>query len=331
MVRAELERAGELAEQLLSLARETQDAEDFTRAHLQMGATLFWRGELSQAREHLEEAFEGCDPQEYRTSPRILVSGDPRVSSLSILSWVLWHLGYPDQALTRSREAVALARELSHPFSQTFALLYASRVHGLRGEWQAGLELAEALISLSSEHGFPQYVGNGAFMRAAILADQGKLQEGIAGMGSIMEALRGTGSVLALPLMLSFLAEAQGKAGQAEEGLALIAEAQEFVAKTGERFTEAEIHRTKGELLLARTPSDPAGAEASFREALDVARRQSAKSWELRAAASLARFWQQQGRKEEAREVLAPIYDWFTEGFDTRDLKDAKALLEQLA
>jgi predicted ATPase len=331
MLRAELERAGELAEQLLSLARETRDPEDLTRAHMMMGSTLFWRGERSQAREHLEEAIRRHDPQEHRTSPSILVSGDALVFSLSTLSWILWQLGYPEQALARSREAVARARELSHPFSQTFALIYASRVHGIRGEWQTCLELAEAVIALAGEHGFPQYVGNGAFMRAAILAEQGKLQEGIAGMRAILEAFRGTGSVLASPLMLSFLAEAQAKAGQAEEGLTLIAEAQEFVAKTGERVNEAEVQRIRGELLLARTPSEPAGADASFREALDVARRQSAKFWELRAAMSLARLWQQQGRKEEARELLAPVYDWFTEGFDTRDLKDAKALLEQLA
>jgi predicted ATPase len=127
------------------------------------------------------------------------------------------------------------------------------------------------------------------------------------------------------------LAELHGKAGQAEEGLALIAEALEFVAKTGERVAEAWVHRVKGELLLAREPSDAAGAEASFREALEVARRQSAKSYELGAATSLARLWQQQGRQKEARELLAPVYDWFTEGFDTQDLKDAKQLLEQLA
>jgi predicted ATPase len=131
-------------------------------------------------------------------------------------------------------------------------------------------------------------------------------------------------------MMLAALAEAHGKAGQVEKGLALIAEAQEFVAKTGECVFEAEIHRIKGELLLARSPSDPAEAETSFREALDVARRQSAKSWELRTATSLARLWERQGKRDEARDLLAPVYAWFTEGFDT-NLRDAKALLEELA
>ena len=131
--------------------------------------------------------------------------------------------------------------------------------------------------------------------------------------------------------MAAILAEAHGKAGQASEGLALIARAEELVAKTGERVAESQIHLTKGDLLLARDPSDQAAAEASFHEALEVARRQSARSWELRAATSLARLWQEQGRSQEARELLAPIYEWFTEGFDTRDLKDAKALLAELA
>jgi predicted ATPase len=131
--------------------------------------------------------------------------------------------------------------------------------------------------------------------------------------------------------MIADLAQAHASAGQIDEGLALIAEAQEFEAKTGERNSHAAWRRIKGELLLARTPPDPAGAEAAFREALEVARRQSRKVMELRAATSLARLWQQQGRKQEARELLAPVYDWFTEGFDTQDLKDAKALLEELA
>jgi predicted ATPase len=246
------------------------------------------------------------------------------------LSLALWQLGYPDQALTRSQESLALAQELSHPFSEAGALLYAQSLHRMRGELQAALGRTEALIALSSERGFPQPLGVGAFFRAAILADQGELQEGIAGMRAILEAMRAEGTVLGSASLFGALALAHGKAGQAEEGLALIAEAQEFVAKTGERAAEAGVHRVKGELLLARSPSDQPGAEASFHEAIEVARRQSAKSWELRAATSLARLWQHQGKRDEARDLLAPVYAWFTEGFDTKDLKDAKALLEEL-
>jgi predicted ATPase len=191
--------------------------------------------------------------------------------------------------------------------------------------------MAEAAIALSAEQGFLQLAGFGAFYRAAALTEQGQLQEGIAGIRAIVEAMRSAGTAAASPVMLAALAQAHGRAGQAEEALALISAAQEFVAKTGERALEAETHRIKAELLLARSPSDHAEAEACFREALDVARRQSAKSFELRAATSLARLWQQQDHRQEAYALLAPVYGWFTEGFDTRDLKQAKDLLDELS
>jgi predicted ATPase len=329
--RAEHDRAAELAEELLRLARVMRDPAQLLWTHLFMGMTCFWHGGFCQAREHLEEVIRRYDPEEDRAHKSLGVGGHPSVVALSYLSLALLSLGYPDQALTRSREALALARELSHSFSEALALLFAQSFHQRRRELQAALERAEALIALSSEHGFPQLLGAGAFFRAGILADQGQLQEGIAGMRAILEGLRAGGMGVGSATLFGTLALAHGKAGQAEEGLALIAEAQGLVAKTGERVAEAEVHRVKGELLLAREPSDAARAEASFREALEVARRQSAKSPELRAATSLARLWQSQGRRQEARELLAPVYDWFTEGFDTQDLKDAKALLEELS
>jgi adenylate cyclase len=200
-----------------------------------------------------------------------------------------------------------------------------------RRESKAGLETAEALIALSSEQGFPYYLAWGAGLRGAALAEEGDLQEGIAGMRSVLEGMRARGAALASSWFLATLAAAHGKAGEVAEGLPVVAEAVEFVSKTGEAALQAELHRVKGELLLDPTPADPAGAEASFHEALDVARRQSAKSYEIRAATGLARLWKQQGRKDEAIELLKPVYDWFTEGFDTKDLKEAKVLLEDLA
>jgi predicted ATPase len=231
----------------------------------------------------------------------------------------------------RSREALALARELSHPFSEAFALVLAAPIHRLCGRWKTALEGAEAAIDLSNAHGFLQWSAIGAFERAAALAKLGRLAEGIAGMRAFVEALRSTGRELNLPLLLALLAEAHQEGGQAEEGLALLAEAQERVTKTGERAYEAEVRRLKGDLLLALPTPDPAEAEAAYLGALEVARRQGAKSWELRAATSLARLWKQQGRREEARSLLAPVFDWFTEGFDTRDLRQAQALLDELA
>jgi predicted ATPase len=331
LARAEHERAGELAQDLLRLARDTGDAAYLLYAHAVMGEAAFWRGEFPQAREHLEEAIHRYDPQELRSRGFLFFEVDVGVGDLVNLSWTLWPLGYPEQALTRSQESLALAQELSHPFAEAHALLYAAWVHWLRGESRAHLEAAEAVIALSNEHGFLQYAGLGAFHRAAALTDQGQLQEGIAGMRAILEAMPAGGAVLGLPGMLALLAEAHGKAGQTEEGLALLDEAQGLVANAGERIAEAIVHRAKGELLLSRSPSDQAGAEASFREALEFARRQSAKSWELRAAISLARLWQRQGKRDEARDLLAPVYAWFTEGFDTRDLREATALLDALS
>jgi predicted ATPase len=330
LVRAEHDRMGELAELLLRLARGTRDPAQILVAQTSMGSNFFWRGEFSQARKQFEEVIGRYDPHLHRYPFRSL-SSHPGLWSLLDLSWALEALGYLDQAIARSREAFALATELSDPFGQANALLYASRVHWQRGESQAHLEGAEALIALSREHGFLQLAAMGTFQRAASLADQGQLQEGFAGMHAILDAMRASGVVLGLPPSLAVLAEAHGKAGEAEEGLALMAEALEFMAKTGERVYEAEVHRLKGELLLARSPSDHGEAEVSFRKALDVARHQSAKSWELRAATSLARLWQRQGRRDEAHDLLAPVYAWFTEGFDTRDLREAKALLQELA
>jgi predicted ATPase len=331
LARAEHQRAGELAQDLLRLARDARDATYLLYAHADMGVTAFWRGELLQAREHLEEAISRYDLQELRSRGFLYSYTDPGVWALGYLGWTLWPLGYPAQALIRSQESLALARELSHPFSQANALLFANQVHGMRGESRAHLEGADALIARSSEHGFLQYAGIGTFQRALALAEQGQLQEGIAGLRAFLEAIRAEGTLLGLPMMLAMLAEALGKAGQAEEGLALLDEAQGLVAKTRERGFEAGGHRFKGELLLSRSPSDQPGAEACFREALEVARRQSAKSFELRAATSLARLWQSQGKRDEARDLLAPVYDWFTEGFDTKDLRDAMALLEELS
>jgi predicted ATPase len=330
VARAELDKAGELAAEMLRLAGETRDQAHLWMAHEHMGETLYWRGEFRRAREHQQEVIRRYDSQEYWRLEHTEASGNPGVLTLCYLSWTLWLLGYPDQALTRSREGLALAQEFSGTYDEAFALGWGCAVLGMRGEWQAVLEQAEALIALSSEHGFPVFLGFGTFMRAAALANQGEVQEGIATMCAGREAMRHTGTALGAPQMLSLLAEAHGKAGQIEESLAVVAEALELAKKTGERAWEAEVHRLKGELLLARSPSDQAGAEASFRQALDVARHQSAKSWELGAATSLARLWQQQGRTDEARELLAPVYSWFTEGFDTRDLKEAKALVEEL-
>jgi len=333
MMRAETEKAGELAEQLLHLARELHHPLYLMPAHEVMAETSYLRGDFCGARDHEEEAVRLFDPQQYPANEYLKGWIHCGVAALGFSSWALCDLGCPDQALARSREALALAQQVSHPLSETCAFLFEGVVHGRRGDMQAAREAAETVIALASEHGFQYYLGAGTFMRAHASTELGELQrhEGIAVMRAVVDAIRATGTVSGAPVMLTLLAETLLAAGQAEEGLALIAEAKEFVTKTGERQLEAEVHRLKGEMLLARSPSNQPGAEACFRDALEVARCQSAESWELRAATSLARLWQRQDKRAEARDLLQPVYDWFTEGFDTQDLKDAKALLDRLA
>jgi len=192
-------------------------------------------------------------------------------------------------------------------------------------------ERAEALIALSTEHGFPHWLTYGTILRGWALAAQEEGAEGIAQMRRGLAIYRKTGAELHLPYFLGLLADADAKAGKIEEGLVALNEALDTIKKTGERHGEAELNRGKGELLLMQQGQKVEEAEECFRKALDTARRQQAKSLELRAAMSLSRLWQQQGKQKEARQMLAEIYDWFTEGFDTADLQEAKALLEELA
>jgi len=243
---------------------------------------------------------------------------------------VLWLLGYPEQALRRSQAALTLARALSHPPSLAAALVFAAMLHQGRRERHLVQERAEAAIALAREQGLPHQVAYGSIMRGWALAMQGQWEEGIAQIQQGLVAQHATGAEIAHPTFLGLLTEAHAAAGQAEAGLEVLTEALALVDHTGERYWEPELYRLKGELLLQQAVPDAPQAEVCFQQALAVARRQQAKSWELRTAISLSRLWQQQGRRGEAYELLAPIYGWFTEGFDTADLQDAKALLEAL-
>lgn len=302
------------------------------------------------ARAHLEQGIALYDPLQHG-SHAFLYGYDPGVAGLSCMALVLWHLGYPDEALKRNHEALTLAQDFAHPFSLAFAFFYTNRLCQFRRDGQTAQERAEAAIVLSREHGFPLFVAEGTILRGWALAEQGQKEEGIAQMRQGMAAWRVTGAEMWQSNFLALLAEVYGKVGQVEEGLTVLAEALAQIDKTGERFYEAELYRIKGELTLHKSrvgfahhdvavteagtvgrahPTAEDEAEACFLQALAVARKQQAKSLELRAAMSLARLWQQQGKKDEARQMLAEIYHWFTEGFDTRDLQEAKALLEEI-
>ncbi len=258
---------------------------------------------------------------------------------LSFTAVTLWHLGYPDQALKKIDEAVALARKLAHPYTLAYAAVHAGVVQQMCRQVQAAQESVEAAIVICSKHGFPFFLGIRTVIRGWALAHRGKEEEGIAQILRGLEIYRTTGSGINEPQLLIPLAEAYGLSGLAVEGLRALEKAVAAVEKTGERRDEAEVHRLKGVLTLRSKASESkvqsqsqsqSRAEEQFRKAIEVARRQSSKSWELRATTSLARLLRDTGRHDEARTMLAEIYNWFTEGFDTADLKDAKAPLAEL-
>jgi class 3 adenylate cyclase/predicted ATPase len=328
-VSGEARKAYGLAEQSLRLAQRLQDPAFLLVAHESFGTSCYQLGDIASARTHYEQGLALYTPQQHRALTS-LYGTDPGVVCLTRAAVAQWVLGYPDQALQRSHEALALARELSHPFSLMYALSGISMVPQFRCEGHNAREWAAAEIALSIEHGLAQGVVWGRILRGWALAVQGRGEEGIAEMRQGVIDWRALGVRTMVPYLLTLLAEAHGACGQVEEGLRVLAEALAVVHETGERFHEAELYRTQGDLLLRQTTPDAHQTEICFQQALDVARRQQAKAWELRAAMSLARLWQQQGKRQDAYDLLAPVYNWFTEGFDTADLQEAKALLDAL-
>jgi TOMM system kinase/cyclase fusion protein len=328
--RGEHRTARELAEQLLILAQHQHDPALLVEAYRTVGGALFHLGELASARTHLEDGIALYDVQQHRAHA-FLYGQDPGVMSLSYVAWDLWLLGYPDQALQRMHQALTLAREISHPLSLASALTLATILYQLRREVQATHEYAKTTIALATEHEFPYWLACVLVLCGWALTEQGHVAEGIMQMRQGIAIRQATGAEVAQTLGLALLAEAYGRSGQPAEGLLALTEALVGVEKRGECFYEAELYRLQGELLLQQSRAHAAAAETCLLQALDVARRQQAKSLELRVAISLSRLWQQQGKRAAARQLLAEVYDWFTEGFDTADLQEARALLEELS
>jgi predicted ATPase len=327
--RAQLRKAHALAEQCVILAQNIHDPGLLQEAYRMLGETLFFQGEPVLARVHLEQGLAFYEAQQGRV--RAFSGGmDPGVVCRSVLAWTLWQLGYPEQALTKSQEALTLAQKSSHAYSLGLALHYCALVHQSRREAQRMQEIAEATIRFAKEQGFVQWIAGGTCMRGWALAEQGCVEEGIQQLRQGMDIWRTLGTELAKTHVLFRLAEAYGRGGQAEEGLRVLDEALITVRKNAEGYFEAEIYRLQGELLLQQVAGREQEAETCFCQALKVARRQQAKSMELRATVSLSRLWQQQGKRDKARQLLARSYNWFTEGFDILDLREAKALLGAL-
>jgi predicted ATPase len=327
--RAQLHTARELGDTLLRLAQQAHDPALVVLARYALGATWFYLGALPSARQHLEEGIACYTPDQHRT-PTFHQEGHPGVTCHFYAAWTLWLLGYPEQSLARVREALALAHALSHRFILAVAWYMAACGAQFRRDVPAMHEQAETAVALSTEHGSLFYAALATSLRGWVLAMQGQGEAGLAQIRQGIASCRATGTVVTVPYYYTILADVCAHLGHTEDGLQALAEAHTLMEQHDERWWEAEICRLRG-LLLLRQPGTPQEeAETWLQRALDVSRRQQAKSLELRAAMSLARLWQQQGKRAEARALLTPIYGWFTEGFDTADLQEAKALLEAL-
>ena len=326
----EFRRSAEVAQRHLRIAQRLDAPTFLLSAHVASGAAELWLGEFVSARTHLEEAAARYDPQQHEALIA-LYADDFGVVSGIFGAFALWSLGYPTQAVARLEETMPLAELLSHPFSIGETLFFGAIVYQARGEVAAVRKRCEAALAVSEENGFPFMMVGSTLVLGWARAQQGEVETGIAQMREGLAAWKATGARLWQPYFLSLLTEAYLKAGQADAGLKVVAEAMTEVQRSDGRQHEAELHRLKGDLLLQQSPDNHQDAEACFHTAIAIAQKQQAKSWELRAATSLARLWQQQGKTAEARDLLAPVYDWFTEGFDTADLKDAKALLGELS
>jgi DNA-binding winged helix-turn-helix (wHTH) protein/predicted ATPase len=338
LVRLELRTASELAEQVERLGRQTSAPIVLLAAHLMRGVAAFGRGDLAAARTHLEEGLGLYEPSQRG----FIVSSfgdDPGVIALADLAMVLWFLGYPDQALARSREALACAREAAIPYSLAFALNYAVWCRLLRGEGAAGRDDADALVRIAHENGFRYWVALGTAIRGWVLIEEGQVPAGVEQIEEGLVAYAAIGAELVRPWHLAKLADAYARMGRLEEASRALDEAMASMRPTEERYYEAEVYRLRGELALRERESRgsrsgaadrQARAEDWFRKAIEAARCREARSLELRAVLSLSRLWQRRGERAAAGRMLGETYRWFSEGFDTADLRAARALLDEL-
>jgi predicted ATPase len=319
----------ELASQFLALAEKQGATVPLMIGHRMMGSVLH-TGAFAEGRAHLDSAIALYDPPEHR--PLATRFGqDIRVAALSYRSWALWMLGYPEAALADTSHALRDAREIGQAATLMYALVHALVVHIQCGNYPTAKAEADELVALADEKGALFWKALGMSVQGCILALTGNASDAVQLITSGITALRSTGSTLWMPLHLSYLARAYAELGQFDNALRCTGEGITAAETAKERWHEADIHRIAGEITLLSQRPSAANAETYFERALSVARAQQAKSWELRAAMSMARMWRDQGKHQQARDLLAPVYGWFTEGFDTLDLKQAKVLLDALA
>jgi predicted ATPase len=310
----------ELAEQFRALAEKQGTTAPLLTAHRVMGISLLHTGDIAESRKHFDRATALYDPAEHRPlATRFSI--DARVSILSFRAWALWFLGYPEAALVDADHALKYAREIGQAATVMVALHHASFTHIHCGNYGAANAEAGELVALTDEKGAKQWKAGGMLARAWLFAVTGKTSDAVQMLTSGITAWRSTGSTVFMPWFLSLLARAYAGLSQFDDAWRCVGEAMTAIETTKEKWCEAEVHRVAGEIALLSQEPDTAKAEAYFERALAVGRQQQAKSWELRAAMSMARLWRDQGKRDKARDLLAPVYGWFTEGFDTLDLQ----------
>jgi predicted ATPase len=349
LVRSDLRTATQLAEQIMQLTERVQEPSLLLEAHRSAGMTLFFSGNFLAARRHLEQGIALYDPEVHREHA-FLYGTDPGVACLCYLAATLWIMGFADQAVAKLHEGLELADRGGHSFSRSFAFFFAAMIYQYRREPVTAQKQAEIDIAFCKEEGFVLWLAMATIVRGWTRAEQGRKRDGLAEMREGLAAYRATGARLAHTYIFSLLGEACGTASKLDEGLSVLREALATSADSGERVFEAELYRLKGELILhsrqtiARHDNNPAISmnqnppavdlenepEYYFSKAIDIARAQDAKSFQLRAAIGLCRVWKMKGRGDEARGLLGELYNFFTEGHDTQDLRDARQLLDEL-
>jgi predicted ATPase len=320
----------EMGEQCLRLAQTTGDSGLLVEAHHAVGVSHCIAGEFARGLEHLEQAIGIYNPVDH-DALKFVYGQDPAVACLTHAAWALWFLGYPDQSLKRDNESIALARRLKHPATLGMAAAFVAMPYQFCRDAKAVEELATEAVALSTEHDLAYYRGFGVILGGWALTQRGRREEGIARLRMGLDAFRATEAVFLVPYFSTLLAEVYCETGQAAEGLRVL----DAIDATHDRYWVAELHRLRGELILKRQDAGDAReleakAEACFLQALGEARERNAKSLELRAAISMSRLWMKQRRRPEARALMTETFAWFTEGFATRDLKEARLLLEDL-
>ncbi|MCH8801286.1 MAG: AAA family ATPase, partial [Chloroflexi bacterium] len=328
MIRAEYRSSEELATQFIEAAERSQEPFVLPLAHMLMGTGLYYTGEIVRAHDHLLQGITHYELDLHRTLALSFIQ-EPTSTGLCFSARVLWLLGYPSQSTESVQAAITLAQDVAHPFTLGFVYAFAAVHHINIRSIESALSYTDAVIDVGQQQSFPVWRLFGSIFQGACWAQMGRTQESIASLKQGLAAIASAGTLISQSQYLWWLAQAHLIAGEANEGLEVLDRAFTHVDDTGERFWKAELHRLKGELLLLPRGSEEE-AEVCFNQALKVARSQSAKSLELRAAMSLSRLWQKQDKSAAARGLLAGVYGWFTEGFETPDLIDAKALLEEL-